>query len=184
MSNIGCVKLDEPKIISPQIFKDHRGWFYEAFSTSDFIKDLIFVQDNHSYSTYRGTIRGLHLQKPPFEQAKLVRVIKGRILDFVVDLRSNSENYLKIYSFELDSVNKKSLYIPRGFAHGFITLEDHTEVYYKIDQKYSKEHEITIKFDDSTLKIDWPRFNDYVLSEKDRLGIDLIKALKVLEREK
>jgi len=183
MGKKGSGKLDELKVISPQIFKDQRGWFYEAFSTSDFIKGVVFVQDNHSYSIHRGTIRGLHLQKPPYEQAKLVRVLKGKILDVVVDLRPDSENYLKVHSFELNSDNKRALYIPKGFAHGFITLEDHTEVYYKVDQIYSKENEITIKFDDSTLNIHWPEISEYVLSEKDRLGIDLNQAFKLLEME-
>ena len=173
--------LEKPLLIEPKIFEDERGWFYEAYNSSDFITKISFVQDNHSYSLHKGTIRGLHLQKSPFEQSKLIRVLKGRIMDVVVDLRQDSKSYLKVSFFELDYLSRNALYIPKGFAHGFITIEDHTEVYYKVDHYYSKEHELTISFDDSTLKIDWPSFDKYYVSQKDKNGLSLEQVLTLLK---
>jgi dTDP-4-dehydrorhamnose 3,5-epimerase len=169
------------KIIKPVIFTDDRGWFYEAFKVSDFSFGPNFIQDNHSYSVLKGTIRGLHIQLAPYEQAKLVRVLKGKIWDVVVDLRPDSKTYLKVDTFELDDQNKNALFIPKGFAHGFITLEDHTEVYYKVDQIYSRENELTIMYNDSTLNIAWPKFQEYNVSIKDGLGLNLQEALSRLE---
>jgi dTDP-4-dehydrorhamnose 3,5-epimerase len=171
------------KTIKPVIFTDDRGWFYEAFKVLDFSFGPNFIQDNHSYSVHKGTIRGLHIQMAPFEQAKLVRVLKGKILDVVVDLRADSKTYLKVDTFELDDQNKNALFIPKGFAHGFITLEDHTEVYYKVDQIYSKEHELTIMYNDSTLNVAWPMFQEFILSTKDSLGLSLEEALIRLENK-
>ena len=169
------------KILKPIIFTDDRGWFYEAFKESDFSFGPNFIQDNHSYSIHKGTIRGLHIQMAPYEQAKLVRVLKGKILDVVVDLRPDSKTYLKVNTFELDDQNKSALFIPKGFAHGFITLEDHTEVYYKVDQIYSKDHEMTIMYNDSILNVAWPKFQKYTVSTKDSLGLNLQEALIRLE---
>jgi dTDP-4-dehydrorhamnose 3,5-epimerase len=170
----------EPKIFSPYVLNDKRGWFYEAFNSSLFVDGITFIQDNHSYSISKGTIRGLHLQRSPYDQSKFVRVLRGKILDVVVDLRPSSESYLKVFSFELDSEDKNALFVPKGFAHGFITLQDHTEVYYKVDQVYSKDHEVTIDFSDSILNIQWPHFENYIISEKDKIGINLEEALRML----
>jgi dTDP-4-dehydrorhamnose 3,5-epimerase len=179
------INLEEPKIIQPNIFHDERGWFYEAFSTKMDFTHTSFVQDNHSLSLLKGTLRGLHLQLPPYEQAKIVRVLKGRILDVIVDLRKSSSTYLKTFKFFLDDVEKKSLYIPRGFAHGFITLDDATEVYYKVDNYYSKEHELTLSFDDPQLAIDWTiEQNQIIVSEKDKKGLSLSEVISLLKEAK
>lgn len=172
--------LDHPLIISPKVFIDNRGWFYEAYNQKSLGVDVNFIQDNHSFTKFEGTIRGLHFQKPPYEQAKLIRVLKGRIFDVVVDLRPESKNYLQFSTFELDSEKKDSLFIPKGFAHGFMTLEDNTEVYYKVDEVYSKEHEVTILFNDYYLNISWPKFNEAILSDKDSKGLRLEEAIKLL----
>ena len=179
--NNASTLLDQPFFISPKVFSDNRGWFYEAYNQKSLDVVVNFIQDNHSYSEYKGTIRGLHLQKPPYEQAKLIRVLKGKIFDVVVDLRPESKNYLQVQTFELDSDMKTSLYIPKGFAHGFMTLEDHTEVYYKVDEVYSKDHELAIVFDDSSLNIPWPKVNEAILSEKDSKGVTLEEAIQVLK---
>jgi dTDP-4-dehydrorhamnose 3,5-epimerase len=114
-------KYESPILIDPVIYEDHRGWFFESFHADKLKLGTHFIQDNHSYSEKKGTLRGLHLQLPPHEQAKLIRVIKGSVLDIIVDLRPKSSNYLSQYKFKLDDILKQSLYIPKGFAHGFLT---------------------------------------------------------------
>jgi dTDP-4-dehydrorhamnose 3,5-epimerase len=175
--------FEQPRIIPCKLFSDNRGWLYEAYNQNSLDIDVKFIQDNHSYSEFKGTIRGLHIQKPPYDQAKLIRVLKGKIFDVVVDLRPASENYLQIRIFELNSINKDALFIPKGFAHGFMTLEDHTEVYYKVDQIYSKDSEITIIYRDPALSIKWPSFSKIILSEKDSKGIVLEEAIRILKEE-
>jgi dTDP-4-dehydrorhamnose 3,5-epimerase len=165
------------QLICPKIHRDERGWFYEAYNNLDNKIDVVFLQDNHSFSKKKGTVRGLHLQLPPYEQSKLVRVLRGSILDIVVDLRKDSESYLSSNSILLDSIDKKALFIPKGFAHGFVTLEDNTEVYYKVDNTYSVEHEITIRFDDSELGIHYGDKEDFIISEKDKNGMSLQEAI-------
>lgn len=178
--NKASILLDQPLIISPKVFIDNRGWFYEAYNQKSLDVVVNFTQDNYSFTEFEGTIRGLHFQKPPYEQAKLIRVLKGRIFDVVVDLRPKSKNYLQFSAFELDSGKKDSLFIPKGFAHGFMTLEDNTEVYYKVDEVYSKNHEVTIIFDDPCLDIPWPICKEAILSEKDLRGVTLTEAIKLL----
>lgn len=175
------VSLDYPHIISTKVFSDHRGWFYEAYNQKLFDFTFNSIQDNHSCSELKGTLRGLHLQMAPYEQAKLIRVLKGKIFDVVVDLRPESKKYLQVSTFELDSNKKDLLFVPKGFAHGFMTLEDNTEVYYKVDEIYSKEHEVTILYNDSHLKIPWPVIKEIILSEKDSKGIPLEKAIELLK---
>lgn len=175
--------LEYPRIIPSKVFSDNRGWFYEIYNQKSLDLVVSFIQDNHSYSEFKGTIRGLHLQKSPFEQAKLIRVLKGKIFDVVVDLRPKSKNYLQVSAYELDSDKRDSLYIPKGFAHGFMTMEDHTEVFYKVDEVYSKDHEVTIAFDDDDLSIPWPKCNNIVLSAKDSIGVTLREAIKILKEE-
>lgn len=158
-------------LIQPQVFKDNRGFFLESFSKKKFEAagiDPQFVQDNHSMSIEKEVLRGLHFQKPPHAQAKLVRVIKGSVFDVVVDLRKSSETFGKWESFELSADNFQMLFIPRGFAHGFCTLEKNTEFLYKTDNFYDHESEQGIIWNDQTLDIKWP-IDMPILSDKDKL---------------
>jgi len=158
-------------IIQPKIFKDERGYFFESYNESIFKKNglnINFVQDNESLSQ-RGVLRGLHFQNPPFAQGKLVRVIKGSVLDVALDIRKNSPTYGQHFSIELSEENKTQLWIPEGFAHGFLTLEDNTIFSYKCTNLYNKNSEGCILWNDSLLDIKWEITNP-VLSEKDKLG--------------
>jgi dTDP-4-dehydrorhamnose 3,5-epimerase len=144
-------------VFDPVAFEDSRGYFFEAYNEKTFLKQGIttrFVQDNQSCSAY-GVIRGLHYQLAPYAQIKLVRVLSGVILDVAVDIRKNSPTFGKIYSLELSAANKKQLYIPAGFAHGFSVLSEKAEVLYKCDAFYNKESEGGIAYNDGTLQIDW-----------------------------
>lgn len=162
-------KLEGVFIIEPKFFGDHRGWFMESYSKIKFEENGIninFVQDNHSLSAKKGTIRGLHFQINPMAQTKLVRCTKGRILDVAVDIRKGSPTYKQWISVELSEENKKQLLIPKGFAHGFLTLTDNVEVQYKVDEYYSPKHDRSIRYDDPDIGIDWGIDNP-ILSEKD-----------------
>ena len=165
-------------IIEPQIFKDSRGCFFESWNAKKF-KQLgtseDFVQDNQSVSS-KGVLRGLHFQNPPYAQAKLVRVIKGSVLDVAVDLRKNSPTYGKHVSVILSEQNNKSFFIPKGFAHGFLSLEDNTVFNYKCSDYYNKESEGSLLWNDEDLKIDW-QIDNPLVSEKD-LQADLFKNFK------
>jgi dTDP-4-dehydrorhamnose 3,5-epimerase len=156
-------------IVEPQVFGDDRGWFTESYSNlkmgSIGIKE-VFVQDNHSSSAIKGTLRGLHFQKEPEAQTKLVRCTRGAIFDVAVDIRKGSPTYLRWISMELSAKNFRMLYIPKGFAHGFLTLEDDTEVQYKVDNIYSKKCDRSIRFDDPQIGVKWGS-TDVQLSEKD-----------------
>ncbi len=158
-------------IIEPVVFKDERGYFYESYNKKLFHEYDIkyeFIQDNQSLSQ-KNVIRGLHFQHPPYAQAKLVRVIKGSVLDVVVDIRKNSPTYGKTFSIELTEENFLMLYIPIGFAHGFATLQDNTIFAYKCSNSYNKLSEDTILWNDPTLNINWQVENP-ILSEKDKKG--------------
>jgi dTDP-4-dehydrorhamnose 3,5-epimerase len=144
-------------LIEPKVFGDSRGYFFESFQLEAFGKHIgkvEFVQDNESKSGY-GVLRGLHFQKPPYTQAKLVRCISGSILDVVVDLRKDSPTYKKHFSVELSDENKLQLFIPRGFAHGFVVLSEEAIFSYKVDNLYAPTHDGGIRFDDPELTIDW-----------------------------
>lgn len=145
-------------IFEPTVFEDERGYFMESFNKSKFKKakgsEIDFVQDNEARSSY-GVIRGLHFQKGQFAQAKLVRVIEGKVLDVALDLRKNSPTFGEYFSIELSDANKKQLFVPRGFAHGYSVLSDHALFAYKCDNIYNKESECGISFNDPDLKIDW-----------------------------
>ncbi len=157
-------------LIEPQVFTDERGFFMESYKHSDFKKmgiEELFLQDNHSYSK-RGVIRGLHYQNPPKSQGKLVRVIAGEIFDVAVDIRKGSPTYGKWEAVILSSDNKKMLYIPAGFAHGFCTLSEFAEVIYKCTTEYAPEYEAGIAWNDPDINIDWP-IKDPILSKKDSL---------------
>ena len=160
-------------IIEPQVFGDHRGWFMETWSAAKFAElDLRcdFVQDNQSFTARKGTLRGIHFQNAPMAQAKLVRVNKGAVLDVAVDLRKGSPTYKNWVAVELSAENKKMLLIPRGFGHGFKTLTDDVEFFYKVDNLYSKEHDRGIRYDDSAIGIDWGEVHEELLSAKDIAG--------------
>ena len=152
---------------------DNRGWFVENYNRERYASFGItndFVQDNHSYSAKKGTLRGLHFQKDPMSQAKLVHCIRGSVIDVAVDLRIGSPTYLRYETIVLAADNDLQFYIPRGFAHGFITLEDDTEFEYKVDNPYSPEHDRSIRYDDPDIGVDWGGLlggMEPVLSEKD-----------------
>ncbi len=162
--------IDDVKIIEPRIFNDARGYFFESFSQRDFeekVGKVNFVQDNESKSS-RGVVRGLHFQKPPFAQAKLVRVVKGRVLDVAVDIRKGSPTFGKYVAVELTEDNHRQFFIPRGFAHGFAVLSEIAVFQYKCDNYYAPQSEGAIAWDDPDLGIDWQlNTDDILLSEKD-----------------
>lgn len=156
--------------IKPSRFGDHRGFFAETYNLRDYKKlgvNVEFVQDNHSLSASLGTVRGLHFQAPPHAQAKLVRCGRGAIFDVAVDIRRGSPTYGKWAGFTLSAENGVQIYIPAGFAHGFVTLEADSEVVYKCSDYYAPEAEGALRWDDPAIGIEWPIIEDAVLSEKD-----------------
>lgn len=161
-------------IIKPQVFEDDRGYFFESYNRDKFMEagiDVNFVQDNESRSM-KNVLRGLHFQKPPFTQGKLVRVMRGSVLDVAVDLRKDSETYGKWASIILSDKNKWMYWVPEGFAHGFLTLEDNTVFFYKCTNVYNKPSEGSILWNDPDLQIDWGLKEQPLLSEKDTLSPD------------
>ena len=163
-------KLDGVFLIEPVVLTDARGWFVETYNKAKLPEIACnFVQDNHSYSAAKGTLRGIHFQRSPMAQAKMVRCVKGSILDFAVDLRPNSESFKQWICVELSAENKKQLFIPQGFGHAFVSLEDNSEVVYKVDNYYSPKHDAAILWSDPELAIIWGVENP-VLSDKDRLA--------------
>ena len=169
------------KVIEPKIFGDERGFFFESFNDKRFKAaigyNVNFVQDNHSMS-HKDTLRGLHYQSPPNAQAKLVRVIQGEVFDVVVDLRHSSNTYGQWFGIILSAENKKQLWIPKGFAHGFLTLSETAEFVYKTTDYYAPESEKCILWHDETIKIQWPKINDVIISEKDQQGVSFLNAPK------
>ena len=162
-------KLPGVYIIEPVVHGDHRGYFMETYSTRAFAEIGItneFVQDNQSFTAQQGTLRGIHFQNSPMAQAKLVRVTRGAVLDVAVDLRLGSPTYKQWVGVELSAENKRMLFIPRGFGHGFVTLTDDVEFCYKVDNLYSKECDRGIRFDDPEIGVDWG-VTKPVLSAKD-----------------
>lgn len=164
-------KIPDLYIVKPSVFEDNRGYFFESYNKESFKQhgiDQNFVQDNESKSG-KGVLRGLHFQKPPFDQGKLVRVMHGAVLDVAVDLRGSSATYGHWVSVELNHENKWMYWIPPGFAHGFVTLEDDTVFFYKCTNVYNRESEGSIYWNDPDLNIDW-KVNNPILSEKDMKG--------------
>ena len=162
-------------IIEPTVFSDDRGWFMESFNQERFQTELSllglacsgnFVQDNHS-SSKSGVLRGLHFQVDPYAQGKLVRVVKGSAFDVAVDIRKNSPTYKKWVGVDLSSDNRRMLWIPKGFAHGFLALEDNTEFLYKATNYYNPSAERSIRWDDDALAIKWPSVKNLIVSDKD-----------------
>jgi len=165
-------KLEGCFIVRPKVFEDSRGYFFESFNQELFEKTIgssvNFIQDNEAMSNY-GVVRGLHFQKGDFAQAKLVRVVRGSVLDVVIDYRQDSKTYLQSFSIELSAENHLQLFVPRGFAHGYSVLEDHTIFTYKCDNFYNKESEGGLNLADPKLQIDWKiPVADRIISEKDK----------------
>ena len=169
--NIITTEIEGLLILEPKVFGDERGYFFESFSQREFEEKVcktVFVQDNESKSGY-GVLRGLHFQKPPFEQAKLVRVVKGKVLDVAVDIREDSPTFGKHVSVELSEENKRQMFVPRGFAHGFVVLSKEAIFQYKCDNYYMPQAEGGILWNDPALNIDWKiPMEDVILSEKDK----------------
>ena len=168
--NVIKTAIEGMVIIEPRIFKDQRGYFFESFSQKEFnekVMPINFVQDNESMSSY-GVMRGLHFQRPPYTQSKLVRCTKGKVLDVVVDIRKNSPTYGQHVAVELTEDNHRQFFIPRGFAHGFVVLTDEVIFQYKCDNFYAPQYEGAIAWNDPDLNIDWMVPADkIILSEKD-----------------
>ena len=172
------LSIPDVLLIEPQVFGDDRGFFYESFNQNKFEeamgKKINFVQDNHSKSV-KGVLRGLHYQLTPKAQGKLVRVIQGEVFDVAVDLRQSSPTFGKWVSEIISADNKKQMWIPEGFAHGFLTLSDTAEFLYKTTDFYSPEHEQSILWDDETIRIDWP-IKEVSLSSKDSAAVSFKEA--------
>lgn len=171
---IESLAIPEVKVLTPKKFGDHRGFFIETYSRKLMAAagvEVEFVQDNHSMSAPAGTVRALHYQLPPHAQAKLVRVLKGSVLDVAVDIRRNSPTFGKWVAETLSDQNQKMMFVPVGFAHGFVTLEPNTEVAYKVSDYYAPTHERGIRWNDPTLAVPWGVEEDKaVLSAKDRIA--------------
>ena len=166
-------------VLQPKVFGDARGYFMETFRQEEFdsmVAPIRFVQDNESKST-RGVLRGLHYQKGAYSQAKLVRVIQGRVLDVAVDLRKSSPTFLQHVAIELSGENKRQLFVPRGFAHGFVVLSDEAVFCYKVDNVYAPQAECCIRYDDPAIGVEWPLpAEELLLSAKDAQGISVHEA--------
>lgn len=170
--NVIKTDIEGVLVIEPQVFGDERGYFFESFNAERFLAqtgiEVTFVQDNESLSK-RGVLRGLHFQREPYAQAKLVRVVRGRVLDVAVDIRPNSVTFGKYIAVELSGENKRQLFIPKGFAHGYVVLEDDTVFQYKCDEFYHPTSEAGIAWNDPQIGVDWGiATKDIVLSEKDQ----------------
>jgi dTDP-4-dehydrorhamnose 3,5-epimerase len=161
--------LDGCYIIEPKVFGDERGWFYESYSAKAFAEigiDTVFVQDNRSFSAKQGTLRGLHCQTDPAAQTKLIGCTRGALLDVAVDVREGSPSYMRHICVELSAQNRRMLYIPKGFLHGFVTLTPDVEVFYKVDAFYDPAHDRSVRYNDPAFGIDWGT-DDPTLSQKD-----------------
>jgi len=172
MKILSLETLPEVKILRPRKFEDHRGFFSETYNyqqLKNLGEELKFVQDNQSLSSDRYTLRGLHFQSPPFAQDKLIRVLRGSVLDVAVDVRKNSKTFGKHAAVKLSASEFNQILVPKGFAHGFLTLEENTEIFYKVTNYYSKEHDLGIAWNDPTLNINWGVSAEEVkISEKDK----------------
>lgn len=169
------------------VHEDERGYFFEAFNKRNFTEntglDIDFVQQNQSRSSY-GTLRGMHLQKGIFSQAKLLRIIQGKVLDVVVDLRKGSRTFGQHYSVMISAENSRQLFVPRHFAHGFLVLQPETVLIYSCDNYYDQSAEVTLHYKDVKAAIDWPAVTgDYILSEKDKQGLDFETAIEKMYGE-
>ena len=181
--NIIKTNIPDVLIIEPKVFEDERGFFFESFNKRDWLEatglECDFVQDNHSCST-KGVLRGLHYQLPPAAQGKLIRVLVGEIFDVAVDIRRSSPNFGKWVGQKLSAENKLQMWVPEGFAHGFLTLSDVAELHYKATDYYQPEAERGILWNDQTLNISWPTTSPPTLSKKDALAPE-IRAAEIFE---
>ena len=172
MKILSLENLPEVKILRPYKLEDHRGFFSETYNyqqLKNLGEELKFVQDNQSLSRDRYTLRGLHFQSPPFAQDKLIRVLRGSVLDVAVDVRKNSKTFGKHAAVKLSASEFNQILVPKGFAHGFLTLEENTEIFYKVTNYYSKEHDLGIAWNDPTLKINWGvSAEELKIAEKDQ----------------
>jgi len=171
--NVISTRVRDVFILEPAVFGDERGWFFESWSERETERHGLlyrFLQDNHSYSAKTGTLRGLHVQKGRHSQAKLVRCVRGAVLDVAVDLRKGSPTYMQWVGVELSAQNKRQLLIPRGFLHGFITRTDDVEFLYKTDNFYNKDSEATVIWNDPDIAVDWG-VDSPIINEKDSLGL-------------
>lgn len=172
-------KIPDVKIIEPTVYEDERGFFFESFNHKKFEeaigRKVTFVQDNHSKSS-KGVLRGLHYQLPPHAQGKLVRVVQGEVFDVAVDIRKTSPTYGKWVAETLSAENKKQIWIPEGFAHGFLTLSETAEFLYKTTDYFAKESERCIRWDDQNINIDWLCNGMPILNQKDEAGVSLMLA--------
>lgn len=176
-------EIDGVYIIEPKVYDDARGYFFEAFKSTEFkenVGDVAFIQDNESKSS-KGVLRGLHYQKGEYSQAKLVRVIKGRVLDVAVDLRKSSSTFGKYVMVELSDENKRQFFIPRGFAHGFLVLSDEAIFTYKVDNVYAPAHEASIRFDDPDIGIAWPMTSDEIQTSSKDLNAQTFREADFFE---
>jgi dTDP-4-dehydrorhamnose 3,5-epimerase len=184
MLTVTPLTLSEVLEIAPRRFGDDRGFFSETYNAQRMAEagiDLVFVQDNHSYSAVAGVLRGLHYQLAPHAQDKLVRVVRGAILDVAVDIRRGSPGFGKWVALEVSAEKGNQILVPKGFAHGFVTLVDNTEVIYKVTGFYSPGHDRSIRFDDADIGIDWPQaVAPFTLSQKDKAA-PLLRAAEVFE---
>ena len=168
---VTSLKIPEVKLLEPDVFEDERGHFFESFNQKEF-NELVgpgikFVQDNQS-SSKKGVLRGLHFQESPYEQGKLIKVISGKVYDVALDLRNNSETFGRWLSIVLSANNKGQLWIPPGFAHGFLALEENTEISYKVTNFYNKNYEKNIPYNSKEFNIEWPELeHNFILSKKD-----------------
>ncbi len=182
MTEFNPLELEGVIEVRPRMFGDNRGAFWETYNRQLFTEAGIsadFVQDNHSRSLLKGTLRGLHFQEKPAEQAKLVRVVSGAVFDVAIDVRPDSATYKKWVAVTLSAETGNQLFVPRGFAHGFLTLEENTEVVYKVDSHYSPENERSIRYDDAELGIEWPDIGcDFTLSAKDENAPNLREIIR------
>lgn len=180
--NVTKTAIPDVLIFEPNVFGDDRGFFFESFNQKKFEqvtgKKVKFVQDNHSKST-RGVLRGLHYQLPPNAQGKLVRVVQGEVYDVAVDIRKSSPTFGQWVGQMLSAENKKQLWIPEGFAHGFLTLSETAEFLYKTTDYYAPDSEASIVWDDASLNIDWPQSNQIQLSQKDTLSPTLMQQNEI-----
>lgn len=180
--NVIKTDIEGVVVIEPQVFGDERGYFFESFNAERFLAetgiDVAFVQDNESRSK-RGVLRGLHFQREPYAQAKLVRVVQGRVIDVAVDIRPGSPTFGKYVATELSGENHRQMFIPKGFAHGYVVLEDDTVFQYKCDEYYHPESEAGIAWNDPQIGIEWPLSEDeIILSDKDRKHLTLKELCK------
>ena len=178
--NVIDTEIPDVKIFEPKVFGDERGFFFESFNQKVFEaaigRKVDFVQDNHSKSA-KGVLRGLHYQLPPMAQGKLVRVVQGEVFDVAVDIRKSSPTFGKWVGVNLSADNKRQLWIPEGFAHGFLTLSETAEFLYKATNLYSPMHEGSFKWNDSTVNIQWPYIEDIVVSKKDQNTSEFSQAI-------